>query len=152
VALKRVLGQPAWSADPALDTAAGRAGAADLIDTEIGRWTADRTDSEVMQALQAVGVPAGRMVHASDIPDEPHLTAREYPRAIHQPGLGDILLEGPCFRGPAMGGPIIEPAPGLGQHTRQVARELLALSDDRIEALIDSGVLEVELAPSAAGD
>ena len=143
--LKRALGQPAWAVDPALDTAAGRVAAADVIDAEIARWTAGRTDSEVMQILQGEGVPAGRMIHASDIPDEPHLTARGYPRAIDQPGLGDLLLEGPCFRGPAMGGPVIEAAPGLGQHTRQVARELLGLSDDRIEALIASGVLEVEL-------
>ena len=34
------------------------------------------------------------------------------------------------------------PAPLLGEHTRDVARELLGLSDDEIEALVDEGVIE----------
>ena len=151
VALKRVLGEPPWATDPALDTAAGRAAAADRLDMELARWTAERPDSEVMNALQAVGVPAGRMVYASDVPSEPQLTARGYPRPIDQPGLGEIILEGSCFRGERMGGPVIEPAPALGQHTREVARELLGLSDDRIDALIGAGVLEVERPLTPAG-
>jgi crotonobetainyl-CoA:carnitine CoA-transferase CaiB-like acyl-CoA transferase len=140
--LRRALGDPEWARDERLGSAEGRQAAHDLIDVEVGRWTLERSDLEVMARLQAEGVPAGRMVYASDVPTEPQLAARGYPRTIHQPGLGDIMLEGPCFRGPAMAGPVIEPAPGLGQHTRQIAADLLGLDDARVDELIAAGVLE----------
>ncbi|MHB1855789.1 MAG: CaiB/BaiF CoA transferase family protein, partial [Acidimicrobiales bacterium] len=59
--LRRALGNPAWASDPALDSADGRHRAHDVIDAALGEWTGTRTDSEVMAALQAEGVPAGRM-------------------------------------------------------------------------------------------
>ena len=147
--LKRALGSPAWAEDPAFDRVAGRMAEADRIDAEVERWTGERDDMEVMRALQDEGVPAGRMVYASDVPSEPHLAARGYPRLINQPGLSDIILEGPCFRSAGMAGPVIDPAPGLGQHTRDVARVLLGLGEDEIGRLIAAGVLEVE--PSGPG-
>jgi crotonobetainyl-CoA:carnitine CoA-transferase CaiB-like acyl-CoA transferase len=38
--------------------------------------------------------------------------------------------------------PALEPAPSLGEHTRDIARTLLDLSETEIEKLIESGVLE----------
>ncbi|HVA44135.1 MAG TPA: hypothetical protein VNF50_11695 [Acidimicrobiales bacterium] len=32
----------------------------------------------------------------SDVPEEPQLKARGYPTPLDQPGLGDIVLEGPA--------------------------------------------------------
>jgi len=142
--LRRALGDPAWASDPALERAEGRHLAHDTIDAALSEWTAVRTDSEVMAALQAEGVPAGRMTYASDVPEEPQLKARGYPTPIHQPGLGDIILEGPCFRASGMAPPVIAPAPGLGEHTRVIAADLLGLGADRIEELIGAGVLEID--------
>jgi crotonobetainyl-CoA:carnitine CoA-transferase CaiB-like acyl-CoA transferase len=61
---------------------------------------------------------------------------------VDQPGLGPIILEGPAFRASAMAAPFIGPAPALGEHTREVAREVLGLPDERIDDLIGTGVLE----------
>jgi crotonobetainyl-CoA:carnitine CoA-transferase CaiB-like acyl-CoA transferase len=36
----------------------------------------------------------------------------------------------------------VRPAPKLGQHTREIARRLLGMSDAEIEKLIASGALE----------
>ena len=141
--LRTALGSPDWAADPALDTVEGRRARHDEIDAGIAEWTAARTDREAMETLQAAGVPAGMMMYALDQPDDPHLAARGYPRPIHQPGTGDLTLEGPAFHSEAMAGPIIEPAPELGQHTRDIARDLLGFDDDEIEKLISAGVLEV---------
>jgi len=142
--LRRAMGDPAWASDPALDGAEGRHQAHEVIDAALSEWTGSRTDTEVMAALQAEGVPAGRMTYASDVPEEPQLKARGYPTPLDQPGLGDIVLEGPCFRASGMGPPIIAPAPGLGEHTRAIAADLLGLGPDRIEELIATGVLEID--------
>ena len=53
------------------------------------------------------------------------------------------------MRGSALPAARVAPAPELGEHTREIAAEWLALSDAEIDALIDAGVLE-EPAPHAA--
>jgi crotonobetainyl-CoA:carnitine CoA-transferase CaiB-like acyl-CoA transferase len=141
--LRTALNEPVWAADPGLATAAGRRARADEVDKWVGEWTAERTDREVMATLQAHRVPAAMMMYAGDQPDDPHLRQRGYPRQIHQPGTGDLFLEGAAFLSAAMDGPAIGPAPALGQHTRQIARDRLGLDDSEIDRLIAVGVLEV---------
>ena len=140
--LRRAMGAPEWSADPELATADGRHRRHDEIDAHLGTWTAGRSDRDVMDLLQAHGVPAGMMMYASDQPDDPHLQARGYPVAVNQPGVGDMLLEGPAFRATGMSDPVITPAPWLGEHTRQIAGDLLGLSEEETEKLLADGVLE----------
>jgi crotonobetainyl-CoA:carnitine CoA-transferase CaiB-like acyl-CoA transferase len=82
------------------------------------------------------------MMYASDQPDDPHLQARGYPVEVRQPGVGDMLLEGPAFRSDAMTPPIITPAPWLGEHTRRIGRDLLGLTEEETEKLLADGVLE----------
>jgi crotonobetainyl-CoA:carnitine CoA-transferase CaiB-like acyl-CoA transferase len=146
--LRTAIGSPEWAADTKYDTAAGRLGDQDELDRQLSEWTATLTDREVMEALQAHGVPAGMMLYSSDYPTDPQLVARGYPQEVFQPGVGDMLLEGPAFHATGMLEPIVAPAPGLGQHTREIAHQLLGLSDDEIDKLVADGALEVDPAVS----
>lgn len=141
-ALRKALGDPDWAAEESYATPEGRRAAHDRIDERLSAWTATRSDREVMETLQSYGVPAGMVTYASDQPDDPHLQARGYLAPVDQPGLGRLILEGPAFRGSAMEEPFIRPAPALGEHTREVARDLLGLDDARIDELLAAGVLE----------
>ena len=141
--LREALGDPDWARSHELSTASGRREHHDEIDRQLSEWTARRSDRDVMQVLQSFGVPAGMMTYASDQPSDPHLRARGYLAAIDQPGVGPMILEGPAFHGSAMDRPVITPAPALGEHTRPIARQLLGLADEQIDALIAAGVLEV---------
>ena len=140
--LRTAMGDPEWAADPELATAAGRHHRHDDIDSHISAWTSGRSDRDLTNLLQAHGVPAGMMMYASDQPDDPHLVARGYLVEVHQPGVGDMIFEGPAFRSPAMPAPIITHAPWLGEQTREVARDLLGLSEEETEKLLADGVLE----------
>jgi len=62
-------------------------------------------------------------------------------RVINNPD----FVDGSSFAASGMAPPVIGPAPALGEHTAEIARELLGLTDDAIEQLIASGVLEVPL-------
>ena len=95
-----------------------------------------------METLQAAGVPAGLLAHAKHHLEDPHLAARGYPRPVDQPGIGRLLLEGPAFRGSRLPEPIVEPAPLLGEHTREIAAELLGLAQSEIRELLAAGILE----------
>jgi formyl-CoA transferase len=67
-----------WGRDPALADNAGRvARVADRIDAAIGAWTAHAHGrGEVLVALDAAAVPAGRIYTAADIAKDPHYQAR----------------------------------------------------------------------------
>jgi crotonobetainyl-CoA:carnitine CoA-transferase CaiB-like acyl-CoA transferase len=54
-----------------------------------------------------------------------------------------MRLEGPAFLASAMPPPYTTPAPGLGEHTRDIASELLGLDSAEIDQLIADGGLEV---------
>jgi len=140
--LRKAIGDPAWAADPALDTTEGRIARRAAIDAGLAGWTSDRTPREVMEALQAAGVPAGIVAHPGHHLADPQLQHRGYPKLLAQPGYESIVVEGPAFLGSDLPEPIVAPAPLLGEHTRELAREILGLSGDEIQALIDEGVLE----------
>jgi crotonobetainyl-CoA:carnitine CoA-transferase CaiB-like acyl-CoA transferase len=139
--LVRALGSPAWATDPELAEVDGRRGRAGEIESRLAEWTAERADREVMEVLQAAGVPAGRMMYMSDEPDDPHLQARGYLRELDQTGLGPVLFEGPAFHSSAFPDVDLFPAPLLGEHTRDLCRSLLGLADERVEDLMARRVL-----------
>jgi len=140
--LRKAIGDPAWACDAALDAAEGRMARREQIDTELGHWTAERDPRQVMEILQAVGVPAGIVAHPGHHIADPQLLHRGYPQLVDQPGYEAILAEGPAFLGSDLPPVITRPAPLLGEHTRAIAANLLGLSAQEIEALLAEGVIE----------
>ena len=74
--LMGVIGRPDLAADPALAGNAGRVQRVDEIDAAIGAWTATRSVADVVAALDAAAVPAGRIYTVADIAADPHYAAR----------------------------------------------------------------------------
>jgi crotonobetainyl-CoA:carnitine CoA-transferase CaiB-like acyl-CoA transferase len=141
-ALCEEMGDPEWARAPEYATGAGRVARRDEIDAKLAEWTAARTPREAMERLQARGIPAGIVAHARHHMEDPHLAARGYLKPVEQKPIGRIVLEGPAFRGSDLPDPIVGPAPMLGEHTREVCRELLAMTDAEIDRLIAEGALE----------
>jgi crotonobetainyl-CoA:carnitine CoA-transferase CaiB-like acyl-CoA transferase len=142
-ALVEALGSPGWAIEPALATRDGRAAARRAIDRHLAAWTAVRAPREVADLLQKAGVPAGLMERVADELDDPQLAARHFFRSLAQPGMDtDVIVEpGPC-RAERMPDPELRPAPFYGQHTRDVCRELLGMTDEDVDALVERGVLD----------
>jgi crotonobetainyl-CoA:carnitine CoA-transferase CaiB-like acyl-CoA transferase len=150
-ALREALGDPAWAARIEYDGVKGRREAQCEIDHALGAWTRERSPTDVMELLQAHGVPAGVVQHAEHQVCDPHLQERKFFQELDQPGLGHVLLEGPVFRGTDMPGPRVEPAPLLAQHTREICHSLLGLPDSEIDRLIEEGALEEFREPPQQG-
>ena len=94
-----------------------------------------------MADLQARGVPAGVVQNAQDILDkDPHMRERAYYQYLDHPETGRSAYDGPCARLSETPGFHEAAAPLFGQHTDEVCRRILELSDDEIAALLVEGV------------
>ena len=139
--LVEAMERPVWATDADLASVDGRRRARERVAQGITEWTSARPDREVMGVLQAHRVPAGIMTYISDMPKDPHLQSRGYPRELDQPGLGPVLFEGPAFRGSDLPDIDLFPAPRLGEHTRDLCRDLLGLDDAQVDELVGRDVL-----------
>jgi len=142
VALRGVLGDPAWAGDERLATAAGRRSAHDEIDAELAAWCATRAAPEIAELLCAAGVPAAAVVLPHETRLNPQLQARRFFERLVHPVTGPVLHEGypVCFSG----GPDRfhrSPAPMLGQHNREILSLLLGMTYREIAALEADGVI-----------
>ena len=141
-ALCKVLGRSDLASDEKYACAEGRRAHRQALDAEVAAWTRSREAEEVMAAMQAAGVAAGKMVRLSEFAELPQLCARRFFREFEQPGLGTLLTENSPAGLSDLPDPALEPAPLQGQHTRELASRLLELSAVEIERLIEEGVLE----------
>jgi crotonobetainyl-CoA:carnitine CoA-transferase CaiB-like acyl-CoA transferase len=145
--LRSALGDPRWARDPAYTTTAGRVASRAEIDAQLAAWTTGYTPRQVTERLQAVGVPAGFMQRVGEHEDDPHFAARDFLVPMEQPGMDARLVENGPFRATHVPEPEIRPAPGMGEHTREIATELLGLDAEQIDALLGQGVLQETAAP-----
>ena len=136
-----VLGQPAWCAEPRYATLSGRQEHHEELDRHIAEWTSQREAHDVMHALQGAGVPAGVVVNAAQLVNDPQLGAREFFWNIDHPEAGARRYAGQPVRMSATPARVHRPAPCLGQHNDQVLRDLLGLSADELDVLREKGVI-----------
>ena len=142
-ALCSTMGRPDLGAEPEFATRAGRDQARTRIDALLIDWLSTRTPHEAMETLQAAGVPAAAMLRVQDLPDFPLFQEQGFLAPARHPLYREpLLMETGPARFSRLDEPALEPAPVLGEHTRDIARTLLDLSETEIEELIESGVLE----------
>jgi crotonobetainyl-CoA:carnitine CoA-transferase CaiB-like acyl-CoA transferase len=137
-----VFGLPELGDDARFATGEARAAhRGDLLE-QVSAWTRGRTPSQVAEALQAVGVPAGQMNRPPDVLEDPQLLQRKLFSDMRHP-LFDHPL--PAETGPAPFRHIPQapqrPAPLPGQDTREICHKVLGMSSEETEQLIDARVL-----------
>ncbi len=133
---------PAAFDRPEWRTEAGRLGAAEQLDAAVGEWLRGKDSAGLEARLQAAHVPAGEALFPRTQAEHLHFVGRGYPVPVEQPGSGPLLFEGPAFIAAGLGTPRCEPAPLLGQHTAEICRELLGLSDEEIAQLVETGAID----------
>ena len=116
----------------------------EILEEAVGQWTKSRTPWAVTETLQNAGVPAGFMQRLDEYEDNPHFVARNFFRLLEQPGIeGALLTENGPIGVSHLAEPVLKPAPFLAEHTREIATELLGLSDSQIATLVAAGDLEL---------
>jgi crotonobetainyl-CoA:carnitine CoA-transferase CaiB-like acyl-CoA transferase len=142
-ALCGVIDRPDLLGDARFADSDGRVAHRDELDAAVSAWTSQRSPQQVMERLQAQRVPAARMMRLDEYLDEPHFAARRLFRTFHQPGLSaPMITENGPVAFSRLPDPALRAAPFMAQHTEEIARSVLGLSDEEVEALLAEGVLE----------
>ena len=138
--LMEAIGRSDLANAPDLAGNVGRVARVAEIDGAIEAWTSTRTVADVLTAMAAARVPAGKVYTAKDIQQDPHYRARQMiVRQVTRDGWSlDVPGVVPKLSGTP--GTLRSPAPRLGEDTEAVLREL-GLGDAAIAELRANGVL-----------
>ena len=131
-ALAKVIGHEDWLTDPDYSTPEARLPRLDKVFAEIEKWTMTMTKMEIMATLNPLEVPCGPILSMKEIAEEPALRATGTVVEVDHPKRGKYLT---------VGNPIklsdspsdVRRSPLLGEHTEEILRSVLGLSDDEIQ-------------------
>lgn len=136
-----VMDRPDLWARTELHTTVGRAANMDEIDEQVGAWTAERGKDEVFRLLKEAGIPAAPLLRLAEVADDPHLRHRGMLRDVAHPTMGTVTTFGTPLR-LAESEPVAStPAPLHGQHSRDVLRRHLDLTDAELDRLAADQVI-----------
>ena len=130
--------------DPALKDNAGRVARIEEIDHAIGQWTLQRSVTEVLAALDAASVPAGRIYTIADIAADPHYQARGMLQRMTMSDGSALTVPGIVPKLSATPGGQYRNAPELGQDTDEVLLGI-GLNAAQIQALKDKGIVQAAI-------
>ncbi|WP_213879308.1 CaiB/BaiF CoA-transferase family protein [Pseudomonas sp. dw_358] len=139
--LMSVIGRADLRDDPRFAHNDGRAAQSDLIDDAIAAWSASLLIEQVLQALEAAEVPAGRIYSVADIVADPHYQARGMLLDSQLPGGAAVKMPGIVPKLSDTPGEVNWPGPSLGQHSDSLLRGL-GLTEAQILGLKAAGVVQ----------
>ncbi|MES3004148.1 MAG: CoA transferase [Pseudomonadota bacterium] len=142
-ALVDAMGRPAWALEPRWQTMPERYRDREELNRLLGAWTANQDAQELMLKLQAKGLPAGAVQDAHDVTRvDPQLAHRGHWVRLPHAEMGESLYNNLPFRFTRTPVQPTRPAPLLGEHTREILRDMLKLGDAEIDALESEQVLK----------
>lgn len=133
-ALCRAMGRPDMIQDERFSKAEARRINKQILVDEITRFTSSRTLDECEEILNEFGVPNSRINTLTMICRDPQITARDMIVEVEHPVAGTYQMAGSPLKFSSQTEIHYEPAPILGQHTREILAERLHMTDREIEA------------------
>ncbi|TMC03549.1 MAG: CoA transferase [Chloroflexi bacterium] len=140
VQFRVALGDPEWSRDPGLATAAGRRAREAELDDRIAEWTRMRSRDETVATLRTRGIRAAAVESVGELFDDPQLAHRGVWRRAKHAGLGEVGLMAPPFALSETPARADRAGPTLGEHNEAVFKGLLGLGADEYASLAADGV------------
>ena len=136
-----LLGLPEYASDPRFSSNAARvANRAALIDG-LQQAFLTRAYEEWEAVLLAAGIPVGAINTVEQVVAHPQVNARGALVECEHPVAGTVRVVGPPIRFSETPGSVRTPAPLLGQHTSEVLRTRLGMSEDELARLRALGAI-----------
>lgn len=137
----RTIGGDALVDDPRFRTNADRVANGDALDALIDAYCATRTRDDVIAVLSEAGCAVGPLESVASLMENPQIVARGSLATLPDPDLGEVVINNSFPRFAHAGAPQLEPgATSVGEHTREVLADELALSEHELRELLGERV------------
>ena len=138
----RLLEKSGLRSDPKFATHLQRVRHKEDLDKWVTRWTLQHDPYEVMETLQGIGICAAVVQDVEDqFKRDKQYAATGYLVNLTEPEAGDVVTENVPLRLSETPGKVRGVAPLMGEHTHEIARNLLGLSNEAIKKLDEEKVL-----------
>jgi crotonobetainyl-CoA:carnitine CoA-transferase CaiB-like acyl-CoA transferase len=144
------IGCPELTDDPRYRTNADRARNRETLIARLQEVFLTRPYEEWEPILLDQGIPMGAINSIAQVVDHPQVIARGALVETAHPRAGKVKMVGAPVRLSETPGSVRTPAPMLGEHTDQVLREVLGLSDEAIAALREAGAIGTQSSSARA--
>jgi crotonobetainyl-CoA:carnitine CoA-transferase CaiB-like acyl-CoA transferase len=145
----QALERPDLANDPVLKDRNGRIARRDELFAELNAVFAQHPWSHWQERMRTAQIPCGEVRTVGEAMRSPEARARQLVTRIPHPTLGEV----PNIASPIRYArtPMVDPvpAPDVGQHTEAVLREVLHLSQERIDELARAGTFGRRVTPAA---
>jgi crotonobetainyl-CoA:carnitine CoA-transferase CaiB-like acyl-CoA transferase len=149
--LFHAIARPELADDPRFRTNADRVKCAEELDAVVGGFIAQRTQSENVAFFEQAEVTIGPVYDISQILEDPHVIEREVVADYPDPEMGAFPMHHVVARFLQTPASIRTPAPLLGEHNRELLREV-GVDDMAYSKLEASGVVAEGTIPSQTAE
>lgn len=139
--LTAAIGRPDMATDPKFSNIIAQIKNHEEAVRLIEDWTSARTAKEVIEILEARKIPCGIAYTIEEVNRDENLKVRGMFQRVHHARYGDIDVPGIPFKFSATEGKIRMPAPGLGEHTRDILEGWLGYTPEQIRRLYEDKVV-----------
>ena len=140
-----LVGHPELIDEPWFKSGPERAKHTELLDKIVSDWIGNRSLDEVINNFEKAGAAVAPIYDISQVLDDPQYLALNSITTVNDTTLGPIKMQNLMFRMSDTPGKVRHPGPKIGENTNEVLREVLGLSNVRLEQLYASGVIAPSL-------
>jgi crotonobetainyl-CoA:carnitine CoA-transferase CaiB-like acyl-CoA transferase len=138
----RATGDPELAEDPRFATPTARSLNATARINRMAQYIGEHTTAEWLERLDAADVPCAPILRRGEIIHNEQVVARDIIAEFDQPMVGRVRQPKPAARFEANGAVIGGPAPRIGEHSREVLREL-GYDESAIDGMISEKTVRV---------
>jgi len=137
-----VMEHPEWRQDPRFAGDDNRQKNQGQLNPLIEAWTLSKTPEEVAGLLQSAGVAATPVMDSDEVLADPHMIERGFVTQVEHQETGSRPMGTVSWAIDGERPSNFRPAPLLGEHNQYVFCNLLGLSEEEVNGLVESGVIE----------
>ena len=135
-----VIGKPEWKEDPEFSTPEARLPRLDEVFSTIESWTMSKTKFEVMEICNPLNIPVGPILSMQELAKDQSLRETGTIVEVDHPERGKYLTVGnPVKLSESVSE--VSRSPLLGEHTEEILRDIIGLSDDEIAMAREEGAI-----------
>jgi formyl-CoA transferase len=135
-----VIGKPEWKEDPDYAKPEARLPRLSLVFDAIEAWTKTKTKYEVMEICNPLNIPVGPILSMKELADEKSLRENGTVVEVDHPERGKYLTVGNPIKLSDSPTEVVR-SPLLGEHTDEILKEVIGLSDDEIKCAKAEGAV-----------